>query len=136
MSLDVYSDSFVYMASNGDRYRVQEKPDGYGTKTGECGDRVEFYLSARDGRIRMITFLVSGCLNTFACANTVCHLVDGKSISDCWYITPEHIYEFFQTLPGDHHNCAELVIGAFYLTLSDYNRNVREPWRVDYQQKR
>lgn len=133
MSLEGYSDRFVQMASNTERYGVLEKPDGYGTRTGDCGDKVEFYLSARGGQLRMLTFQISGCLNTFACANTVSYLVEGRSISDCWELSPEDVIAFLQSLPPDHHHCAELVVGAFYLALNDYNLKQREPWRRDYR---
>lgn len=132
MSQEGYSDRFVQMASNTERYGVLEKPDGYGTRTGDCGDKVEFYLSARGGQVRMLTFQISGCLNTFACANTVSYMVEGRSISDCWELSPEDVINFLQSLPPDHHHCAELVVGAFYLALNDYNRKLRQPWRKDY----
>jgi nitrogen fixation NifU-like protein len=132
MSLDGYSEKFVHMASNTDRYGVLEKPDGYGTKTGDCGDKVEFYISARGGQIRMVTFQISGCLNTFACANTVSFLVEGRSVTDCWEVTPENVIGYLESLPEDHHHCAELVVGTFYLALNDYNKKLREPWRKDY----
>ncbi|SHO46265.1 iron-sulfur cluster assembly scaffold protein [Desulfopila aestuarii] len=135
MSLEGYSDRFVQMASNTERYGVLEKPDGYGTRTGDCGDKVEFYLSARAGQVRMLTFQISGCLNTFACANTVSYMVEGRSISDCWELSPEDVISFLQSLPPDHHHCAELVVGAFYLALNDYNMKLREPWRKDYPER-
>ncbi len=132
MLLEGYSDQFVQMASNSDRYGVLDKPDGYGKKTGDCGDTIEFYLSARAGKVKMLTFQISGCLNTFACANTVSYLVEDRFVDDCWNITPENVINYLETLPADHHHCAELVVGAFYLALNDYNKKVREPWRKDY----
>lgn len=135
MSLDGYSDKFAHMASTVERYGILEKPDGYGTRTGDCGDTVEFFLSARAGQIRMLTFQISGCLNTFACANTVSYLVEGRQISDCWEISPEDVIGYLESLPDDHHHCAELVVGAFYLALNDYNTKLREPWRKDYPER-
>ncbi|WP_136808062.1 iron-sulfur cluster assembly scaffold protein [Desulfosediminicola flagellatus] len=136
MSIDGYSERFVQMASSVDRYGALDKPDGYGKKTGDCGDTIEFFLSARTGQVKMLTFQISGCLNTFACANTVSYLAEGRAIDDCWKITPENVLDFLESLPADHHHCAELVVGAFYLALNDYNRNVREPWRKDYFERK
>ena len=99
--MEGYSDRFVQMASNTERYGVLEKPDGYGTRTGDCGDKVEFYLSARGGQVRMLTFQISGCLNTFACANTVSYMVEGPSISDCW--------RYFQ-IPMLRHGLSLLIV--------------------------
>jgi len=135
MSPEGYSDRFVHMASNTERYGALARPDGYGTRTGDCGDRVEFYLSARGGHVRMLTFQVSGCLNTFACANTVSYLVEGRPVSDCWELTPEKVLSFLESLPPNHHHCAELAVGAFYLTLNDYAQKQREPWRRDYPER-
>lgn len=135
MSLEGYSEKFVHMASNGERYGILEKPDGYGTKTGDCGDTVEFYLSVRGGVIRMVTFQISGCLNTFACANTVSYLVEGRTVADSWEVTPQNVIDFLESLPEDHIHCAELVVGTFYLALNDFNKKQREPWLKDYQNK-
>lgn len=121
MSLDDYSDEFIVMAYSYDRYGVLENPDGYGTRTGDCGDRVEFFLAVENGCVRALTFQIRGCrLNTFACANTVSHLVEGRQLSACWDISPEKVIAYLKPLPADHHHCAELAVGAFCHTLNDY----------------
>jgi len=126
MSWDDYSDEFLIMAYSYDRYGALDEPDGYATRTGDCGDSVEFYLAVEDERVAALTFQVAGCLNTFACANTVSYLAEGRRLSECWEITPEKIIAYLQTLPNDHHHCAELAVGAFYHTLNAYSRTKGE----------
>ena len=82
----------------------------------------------------MVTFRVQGCTNTVACGNTVSFLMEGRTLSDAWHLTPENVADYLQTLPPDHFHCAELAVGAFYRALSDYNSRQREQWKNTYPQ--
>jgi len=62
-----------------------------------------------------VSFRVNGCLNTNACANTVVHLAEGKSLEEAWKVTPEDVINYLETLPRNNYHCAELALGAFYL---------------------
>jgi len=114
------------------RERVQN-PDGYGKRTGECGDTVEMFVCVKDGRIQSVSFDTDGCINTNACANTVSHLSEGKTIEAAWNIRPEDVIEFLETLPQENFHCAELAVGAFYLALANYQELSRSPWKKHYQ---
>jgi nitrogen fixation NifU-like protein len=127
-----HSQRFIEMASRTDRFGILENPDGRGKRVGDCGDTIELYLSVRAGQVRMVTFQIQGCLNTCACANTLVWLAEGRSVADCWQISPENLIDYLQTLPPDHHHCAELVIGALYHALNDYNARSRESWKKAY----
>uniref|UniRef100_A0A832EJB5 Iron-sulfur cluster assembly scaffold protein n=1 Tax=Desulfacinum infernum TaxID=35837 RepID=A0A832EJB5_9BACT len=128
-----HSERFLEMALRTDRMEILENPDGHGKKTGACGDTVEFFLlTDADGTIRRMSFHVNGCLNTVACANTVCELVEGKSVDEAWDVTPEQVIEYLQTLPRGEHHCAELAVGALYLGIADVQRKKREPWKKIY----
>jgi len=124
--MEEHSDYFKMMIANQERYCEIENPDGYGMKKGDCGDIVKMYLSVQAGQIKMVTFQITGCLNTFASANTVSYLTEGRMVNDCWQLTPEDVINFLKTLPEDHHHCAELVVGTFYLALNDYNKKQQE----------
>jgi len=104
---------------SGNRENIKN-PDGYGQRTGVCGDSVEFFIMVDKGILTQISFDVQGCLNTIACCNTIIHLTRGKSIETAWDILPDHVVSFLETLPSDHLHCAELAVGGFYLALSDY----------------
>jgi nitrogen fixation NifU-like protein len=42
-----HSLQYLDMALGSDRRALIKKPDGYGKRTGDCGDTVEFYLQVR-----------------------------------------------------------------------------------------
>lgn len=115
-----HSVQYLEMAFETDHREKVAAPDGYGKRTGDCGDTVEFYITVAGDRLKHVSFIAQGCMNTTACCNTVVHLTRGRSIERAWQLTPEQISRFLQTLPPDHEHCAELAAGAFYLALTDY----------------
>lgn len=121
------------MVSRTDRYGTLEKPDGYGKRVGDCGDTIEMFLSIRGGQLQMVTFKVEGCANTVACGNTVSFLMEGRTLTDAWQLTPDNVIHYLETLASDHHHCAELAVGAFYNALADFNRQQQEAWKKPYQ---
>jgi nitrogen fixation NifU-like protein len=110
---------YLEMAFRHDRRGRLQNPDGYGKRIGECGDTVEMFLCIKKGRIQSVSFDTNGCINTNACANTVSHLAEGKTIGEAWEITPEEVIEFLETLPEENYHCAELSIGAFSMALAN-----------------
>jgi nitrogen fixation NifU-like protein len=133
--LQDHSDHYLEMAySTGRRERI-EHPDGYGKRTGDCGDTVEIYLSVNQGRIQSVSFQTDGCMNTSACANTVGELVEGKSVEAAWELTPEDVVDYLETLPSQNFHCAELAVGALYLALANYREHQRRPWKRLYAGK-
>lgn len=120
-----HSSNFLKMAFSHDRRESIENPDGYGKRTGDCGDTVEFFLTIFGGRIKSVSFKTNGCINTNACANTVAQLVEGKNLDDAWKITPDEIVDYLETLPDENRHCAELAAGALYLALADIQNDSR-----------
>ena len=135
-SFDFYQDHsrhYLEMALGTEKMGAVRNPDGYGKKTGQCGDTVEMFITVTPEAIRHINYATDGCLNTAACANTVAHLAEGKTLDEAWEILPEHVIEFLETLPEDHHHCAELAVGAFYLALANVRETARQPWKKLYR---
>jgi nitrogen fixation NifU-like protein len=124
-----HSENFKKMVVQAERYGELERPDAYGSRTGECGDTIEMYLSIRGSQIQMVTFRVEGCSNTVACGNTVSFLMEGRTLTDAWELTPENVSDYLQSLPPDHFHCAELAVGAFYKALTNYNKREKEQWK-------
>ncbi len=120
------------MALKTDHQALMENPDGYGKRTGVCGDTVEIYLKVRRKRVEAVSYHVDGCINTNACCNTVAQMAEGKSVDIAWGITPERIMDFLETLPPDHAHCAELAVGALYRALARYQELDRNPWKKGY----
>ncbi len=134
-SVQEHSKNFQTMVARAERYGELERFDGYGKRTGDCGDTIEIYLSVHAGQLRMVTFRVEGCANTVACGNTVSFLMEGRTLTDAWRLTPENVADYLQTLPPDHFHCAELAVGAFYKALIDYNNRQKEQWKKMYPQR-
>ncbi len=120
------------MATRMDKRRTIKDPDGYGKKTGACGDTVEIFLMVRKNRIHSASFITDGCINTNACANTLVFLAEGKTIAQAWGITPEKVIDFLETLPEEHAHCAELAAGALYLALVNFQECKHAPWKKLY----
>jgi nitrogen fixation NifU-like protein len=130
--MEEHSDNFQAMVSRTERYGQLEQPDGFGSRTGECGDTINMYLSIRANQIQMVTFTVNGCLNTVACGNAVSYLMEGRPVQNGWDLSPENVADFLKTLPKDHFHCAELAVGAFYKALASYNKGQTEKWKQAY----
>ena len=124
---------FLEMAFRTDRRERLDKADGYGKKTGDCGDTVEFFLILDGDAIGTLAYDINGCLNTNACCNAVISLLEGQTIEAAWELTPERVAGFLESLPPDHFHCAELAIGALYLTLANARENRRSPWKKMYR---
>jgi len=114
-----HSKNFLEMAFSTDRSEYVENPDGFGSKTGECGDTSSMYLTIKDQKIEFVSYKADGCINTNACSAALSRLTEGKNFDEAWEITPEDIVEYLETLPEDETHCAELAVGAFFLALSD-----------------
>lgn len=125
---------FLEMAFRTDRQERLAQPDGYGKKRGDCGDTVEFFLSLEGERIAAMAYEVNGCMNTNACANTVIHFIEGRSLAQAWELTPEKVATYLESLPPDHFHCAELAVGALYLALANAAELNRHSWKKVYRQ--
>jgi len=131
-----HSDTYLEMAYRTDKLERIERPDGYGKRTGECGDTIELFLTIRDDCIQNASFYTDGCLNTVACANTVVSIIEGQEIAKAWDLSPETVAEYLGTLPSNEFHCAELAVGALYLALSDLRAMKRQPWKKAYGRRR
>ena len=118
-----HSIHYLEMAYATDRIERLESFDGYGSRTGECGDTIEMFLTMKDKRIQHVSFVADGCMNTRACANTVASMAEGHQLKEAWDITSEAVVDYLETLPLDDAHCAELAVGALYLALSDCKKN-------------
>lgn len=127
-----HSKQYLEMAFSVDRREVVTNPDGYGKKTGDCGDTVEFFLSVKNDIIESVSFKLDGCINTNAAANAVAHLVERKSVEEAWEVKPEDVADFLESLPEENFHCAELAVGALYLALANYRELKKAPWKKAY----
>lgn len=128
-----HSINYLKMAFRHDKRERIKNPDGYGKRTGDCGDSVEMFLIIHDGWIQSVSFDTDGCINTNACCNAVACLAEGKEVEEAWEISPDDVIEYLRTLQQENYHCADLAVGAFYLALMNYQQHQRNPWKRPYQ---
>ena len=128
-----HSLTFLEMAFRTDRQERLSHADGHGGKTGDCGDSVEFFVLLEGERIKSLAYTLNGCIHTNACANAIIELIEGETIEKAWELQPQDVADYLGTLPEDHFHCAELAIGALYLTLSNASEIKRSPWKKMYK---
>lgn len=128
-----HSPNFIKMALENDRFERMRQPDGYAKFSRQCGDTLEIYLASQNGTIRSASFYTDGCIFTIACANTLVHMVEGKSIAQARSISPKHISDFLQTLPKAERHCAELAVRTLRIALIDLEKTARQPWTRLYR---
>lgn len=128
-----HSSRYLKMAFATDKREIVKNPDGYGKRTGICGDTIEIFITVDKGRIQSVSYDTDGCMNTNACCNTLALLAEGKTIEQAWEIKPEDVVNYLQTLPTEDLHCTELTMGSFYLALSNYRELKQSPWKKLYQ---
>jgi len=128
-----HSISYLEMAYRTDKIERVDSPDGYGKRTGQCGDTIEMFLTVSGDQIMSASFDMDGCLNTVACANTVVSMIEGKKIAQAWELTAADVIDYLGTLPSQDRHCAELAVGALYLALSDIRETKKSPWKKLYK---
>lgn len=125
--------NFLTMVLESKRRGKIQYADGYGKCSRECGDTLEMYLKARDGRIDSAYFHTVGCAYTVACANTVVWMIEGKPVEDAWQVSPQNIFDYLETLPKAEMHCAELAVNTLHAALVDLKKVERQPWVKFYR---
>jgi nitrogen fixation NifU-like protein len=123
---------FLEMAFRSDKRETLKHPDGYGRQSRECGDTIELFLIVRNGKVLSASFETNGCLYSVACANTVIHLVEGKTLAEARKITAEDVIAYLETLPEKEEHCARLAVRALLSALANTLETRREPWKKLY----
>lgn len=124
---------FLEMAFRVDRQQRLTHADGYGKQSRTCGDTIEFFLIIQDDLIETATYTLKGCINTNACANAVIQLIEGQPVATAWKLAPETVAAYLESLPADHLHCAELVVNALRLALTDARERRKAPWKKLYK---
>lgn len=88
--------------------------------TGPCGDTMEFFVNIENGKITEVRFHADGCGVTAACGAAVAFYVDGRPLSEAFFISPGLILRTLKQVPDDHKHCAILASTAFYRALADH----------------
>ena len=94
--------------------------DGHARITGPCGDTMEFWLAAREGVVKEVSFITDGCGPSFACGSMATWLAKGKRIEDAAGLRQQHILEALGGLPTESEHCALLAANTLKAACKDY----------------
>jgi len=86
-----------------------EDADAFARVTGSCGDTMEIYLRARNGRIMDARFTTDGCGTSIASGGMVTELAKGKSIVEAQKIGQDDVLNALGGLPEESQHCALLA---------------------------
>lgn len=115
-----YTEKLIRLGTDATNNRRIEKPDGYATLTGECGDTVEFFLRVKDGHIEDAAFTIDGCISAFASMAAAAEMARGRTLRGCLNINQSAIAEYLGGMPEEDRHCALLAARALHKALRDY----------------
>ena len=130
---NVFSETVIDHASNPRNAGSMDEADAYASVLGPCGDNMEMWLKARDGRVKDATFWTDGCGASIACGSMATELAKGKTLGEALAISAEVIAMNLGGLPDDHAHCAGLASLILKKTIIEYMNLQKEPWKRDYQ---
>ena len=108
-------------------------PQGVGKKLGVCEDTMEVSLRVQEDKVIDAKFLTEGCGFTQVAGSLATELAIGKTVNECFMISPQTILEQLGGLPEDHEHCAQLASDTLGEALQDYLARKREPWKRNYR---
>ena len=108
-------------------------PDGSGSCTGECGDRVEMLLELQGEAIARVAFRCDGCAHTVLAANSTAELARNLTLRAALRINALDVLAHQGDVPEDHEHCALLAVNALHEAIADALRTRREPWKKLYR---
>lgn len=110
--------------------------DAYASVLGSCGDNMEMWLKANDGKVKNVTFWTDGCEATIACGSIATELARNKTLGEALAISAEVIFENLGGLPKNHIHCAGLASLALKKVIIEYLDLQKDPWKKNYQRYR
>ena len=94
--------------------------DGHARITGPCGDTMEFWLIARNGKIERVSFITDGCGSSLACGSMATGLAEGKRVEDAAALRQKDILAALGGFPPEFEHCALLAANTLKGACGDY----------------
>jgi nitrogen fixation NifU-like protein len=101
-------------------HRPMMDSDGYSQITGPYGYTIEFWLTARDGRVDRASFITNGQGCSLACGSMAASLAEGKRLEDAANLRPKDILDALGGLPPESEHCALLAANALKTACENY----------------
>jgi len=94
-------------------------PDGQARLVGACGDEMAMWIKADGDRIKLISFVTSGCGTSHAAGSMATTLALGRSLQEAMQLTQQEVLAGLGGLPEDHEHCALLAATTVQLACED-----------------
>jgi len=117
---DGFSETARDHAENPRNYGPLTTFNGHAQITGPCGDTMEFWLLARDGRIEKVSFETDGCGSSLACGSIATCLAEGKTLEIASCIPPQCLLVALGGLPPEFEHCALLAVNTLRAACEDF----------------
>jgi ATP-binding protein involved in chromosome partitioning len=101
--------------------------NGHARITGPCGDTMEFWLAARNGKVERVSFTTDGCGSSVACGSMATSLTVGKRVEDAATLGQNDILEALGEFPQEFGHCALLAANTLKAACEDYRRRQSTP---------
>lgn len=105
--------------------------NGHAKITGPCGDTMEFWIMARDGKVEKASFTTDGCSYSQACGSIATTLAVGKSPEEASLMKQKDILDALGGLPEEHEHCALLAENTLKEASGNYMKNAARNRRKD-----
>ena len=101
--------------------------NGHARITGPCGDTMEFWLYAVDGRIQHVTFTTDGCGHSILCGAAAAQLAEGKAAAEAAAVSQADVLAAVPSVPEESRHCALLASNTLKAAVSDYRARHEPP---------
>ena len=92
---------------------------GYACYTGPCGDTMEIWVKAGEGKVERASFFTDGCGSTIACGSMVTEMATGLDLLQAAGIEQDDVLERLGGLPGESRHCALLAAVTLKMAIED-----------------
>ena len=127
MDLGSFSAAARDHAMNPRHHGTLEVFDGHARITGPCGDTMEFWLLARNGKVDKVSFITDGCGPSLACGSMAACLAEGKRVEDAAGLRQQDILGALGGLPEESEHCALLAANTLKAACEDRMDHQKEP---------
>jgi ATP-binding protein involved in chromosome partitioning len=100
--------------------------NGHARITGPCGDTMEFWLAARDGKVAKASFITDGCGSSLACGSMATYWAEGKRVEDAAALKQKDILDALGGFPSEFEHCALLAANTLKMACEDHLKGQRE----------
>lgn len=126
-NLEGFSEVARDHAAHPRNHGLPEDFDGHARITGPCGDTMEFWLTAENGKVGKISFITDGCGSSLACGSMATCLAEGKKVEHAAALRQKDILDAFGGFPPESEHCALLAANTLKMACEDCLNHQKGP---------